>query len=138
MPRYGRTRADSCQGDQFSRRWSLTIASLQEQRDDAFWQGFALVGNCNFTDRASAAVRGEWFEDHGGSRTGALQTLYEGTVTGKYLITQHLYGQVEYRHDESAKGDAFPKDSPGVGHLPPTKFTDGQDILGFNVTYVFN
>ena len=107
------------------------------------WQGFAAVANYAFTDRASAAVRGEWFEDHGGTRTGTVQSLYEATVTGKYLITQHLYGQIEYRHDESAKGDAFPKDSPGrvngsTGPIPITKFTDGQDILGFNVTYVFN
>jgi hypothetical protein len=111
--------------------------------DDAFWQGFALVANYNLTDRASIAARGEWFEDHGGSRTGVMQTLYEGTVTGKYLITQHLYGQIEYRHDESTKGDFFPKDSPGTvngptGPNPITKLTDGQDILGFNVTYVFN
>jgi hypothetical protein len=109
----------------------------------ALWQGFALVANYAFTDRASAAVRGEWFEDHGGTRTGTVGSFYEGTVTGKYLITQHLYGQVEYRHDESTKGDAFPKDSPGVvngptGPNPITKFTDGQDIIGFDVTYVFN
>ncbi|HLY37849.1 MAG TPA: outer membrane beta-barrel protein [Candidatus Binatia bacterium] len=113
--------------------------------DDAFWQGFAAVANYNLTDRASVAVRGEWFEDHGGSRTNPsqMQTLYEGTLTGKYLITQHLYGQVEYRHDESTKGNAFPADSPGTvngptGPNPITKFTAGQDILGFNVTYVFN
>src|SRR6266404_5180240 len=61
--------------------------------DLAPWQGFAAVANYNFTDRASAAVRGEWFEDHGGSRTGTIQTLYEATVTGKYLNTQHLYGR---------------------------------------------
>src|SRR5216117_4335380 len=102
-----------------------------------------IFANYAFTDRASAAVRGEWFEDHGGARTGLRGTVYEATVTGKYLITQHLYGQLEYRHDESAKGDAFPKDSPGrvngsTGPIPITKFTDGQDILGFNVTYVFN
>ena len=109
----------------------------------ALWQGFAAVANYNLTDRASVAVRGEWFEDHGGSRTGVRQTLYEGTLTGKYLITQHLYGQVEYRHDESAQGNFFPADSPGTvngptGPNPITKFTSGQDILGFNVTYVFN
>src|SRR6266478_8068033 len=66
--------------------------------DLALWQGFAAVANYNFTDRASAAVRGEWFEDHGGSRTGTIQTLYEATVTGKYLITQHLYGQRSEEH----------------------------------------
>jgi hypothetical protein len=107
------------------------------------WQGFAAVANYAFTDRASVAVRGEWFEDHGGTRTGVVQSLYEATVTGKYLMTQHLYGQVEYRHDESAKGNFFPADSPGVvngptGPNPITKFTSGQDIIGFAVTYVFN
>src|SRR5262249_52215065 len=56
----------------------------------AIWQGFALIANYAFTDRISAAARGEWFEDHGGSRTGLRQTLWEGTLTGKYLITQHL------------------------------------------------
>jgi len=109
----------------------------------ALWQGFAAVANYAFTDRASVAVRGEWFEDHGGTRTGVVQSLYEATVTGKYLLTQHLYGQVEYRHDESGKGNFFPADSPGVVNGPTgpnaiTKFTSGQDILGFAVTYVFN
>jgi hypothetical protein len=109
----------------------------------AIWQGFAAVANYAFTDRASAAVRGEWFEDHGGTRTGVVGSIYEATLTGKYLITQHLYGQVEYRHDESTKGNFFPQDSPGTvntstGPVPITKFTSGQDILGFNVTYVFN
>jgi hypothetical protein len=109
----------------------------------ALWQGFAAVANYAFTDRASAAVRGEWFEDHGGTRTGAVQSLYEATVTGKYLITQHLYGQLEYRHDVSGKGAPFPKDSPGqvnssTGPIPITKFRDDQDILAFDVTYLFN
>ena len=109
----------------------------------ALWQGFAAVANYAFTDRASAAVRSEWFEDHGGTRTGIVGSTYEATVTGKYLITQHLYGQVEYRHDESTQGNAFPADSPGTvngptGPNPITKFTAGQDIVGFDVTYVFN
>jgi hypothetical protein len=111
--------------------------------ESALWQGLAAVANYNFTDRLSSAVRGEWFEDHGGTRTGAVGTYYEATLTGKYLITQHLYGQVEYRHDESTKGNTFPADSPGTvnsstGPNPITKFTSGQDILGFAVTYVFN
>lgn len=97
---------------------------------NAIWQGFAAVANYAFTDRASAAVRAEWFEDHGGSRTGIRQTAYEATLTGKYLITQHLYGQVEYRHDESNKRSFATNRNTIV--LP------GQDILGFDVTYQFN
>jgi hypothetical protein len=109
----------------------------------ALWQGISLIANYNFTDRLSTAARAEWFEDHGGSRTGHVQGLYEGTITGKYLLTQHLYGQLEYRHDESDRGNAFPADSPGTvngptGPNPITKFTQGQDIVGFAVTWVFN
>jgi len=48
VPRYGRTRADSCQGDQFSRRWSLTIASLQEQRA---WTLTEITSACVLHDR---------------------------------------------------------------------------------------
>jgi hypothetical protein len=97
----------------------------------ALWQGLATTANYAFTDRASAAVRGEWFEDHGGSRTGVTQTLWEMTLTGKYLLTQHLYGQVEYRHDESADKHVF---AANQGRL----FLEGQDILGFDFAYVFN
>jgi hypothetical protein len=96
----------------------------------AIWQGFALVANYAFTDRASAAVRGEFFNDHGGSRTGQRQILYEGTINAKYLITQHLYARAEYRHDESTTGNYFLADS--------NKALAGQDIIGFEVSYVFN
>ncbi len=96
----------------------------------AFWQGFALIANYAFTDRFSTAFRGEWFEDHNGVRTGARQTLWETTLTGKYLITQRLYGRLEYRHDESTKG-VFEAGSRG-------KALRGQDILGFEFGYVWS
>ena len=94
----------------------------------ATWQGFALVANYAFTDRFSSAVRGEWFEDHEGVRTGTRQTLWETTLTSKYLITQHLYGQVEYRHDESSKG---------VFEADTDKALRGNDIIGFAFTLVW-
>jgi hypothetical protein len=95
----------------------------------ATWQGIAGIANYNFTDRASAAARGEWFEDHGGSRTGTRQDLWEATLSGKYLITQHLYTRAEYRHDESSKG-VFVADT--------NKTLAGQDTIGFEFGYVFN
>jgi Putative beta-barrel porin-2, OmpL-like. bbp2 len=94
----------------------------------AKWQGFAAIANYAFTDRFSVALRGEWFEDHGGSRTGARQTLYEGTVSAKYLITQHLYGRLEMRRDDGNK-DTF---------LDGTEFSGGQTTVGFDVGWVFN
>ena len=96
----------------------------------AKWQGFAAIANYQFTDRFSVALRGEWFEDHGGSRTGTRQTLYEGTATAKYLITQHLYGQLEARRDNGSR-DTFEDGSHG-------ELAGGQTIFGMAVGWVFN
>jgi hypothetical protein len=96
----------------------------------ALWQGFAAIVNYDFTERCSGAVRAEWFEDEGATRTGLRQTLWETTVTAKYLITQHLAWRLEYRHDESTRDGVF---EAGGG-----RFLSGQDILGFEFTYLFS
>jgi putative OmpL-like beta-barrel porin-2 len=95
----------------------------------AEWQGFAAIGSYNFTDRFSMALRGEWFEDSDGARTGAAQTLWEWTATAKYLVTQHLYGQAELRRDQGTK-NTFVKNND--------LFNKGQTIIGFDVGWVFN
>jgi hypothetical protein len=94
----------------------------------ATWQGFAAVFNYDWTCRFSTAVRGEWFEDAKGVRTGTKQDLWETTATLKYLITQHLFGQIEYRHDGSDK-DVFEERKTSV--------IKSQDIIGFAFTYLF-
>lgn len=98
----------------------------------AKWQGFAGIASYTFTDRCSASFRGEWFEDHNGVRTGTLRptTLWETTLDAKYLITQHLWWRVEYRHDEGTKDKIFLADA--------SKLLHGQDLLGFEFTYLFN
>jgi len=96
---------------------------------DAEWQGFAGIASYQFTDRFSVAARGEWFEDSEGVRTGIRQTLYEGTFTGKYLLTQHLWFRAEYRHDQSTSSAAFEKEASARRY---------QDIAGFEFTYLFN
>jgi hypothetical protein len=95
----------------------------------ANWQGFSGIVNYDFTDRFSTALRGEWFQDDGGARTGASQRLWETTVSFKYLLTKHLYGRAEYRHDESSRDHIF---EAGTG-----KATPGQDIVGFEFGWVF-
>jgi hypothetical protein len=104
----------------------------------ALWQGFAGVVNYAFTGRISVAVRGEWFEDHSGVRAidynfgvGFPQTLWETTITGKYLVTQHLSVLGEYRHDGTTKGHAF-EDNAG------TLAKGSQDIIGLAAEWVFN
>ncbi len=96
----------------------------------AIWQGFAAVANYQFTDRFSTAVRGEWFEDSDGARTGIRQTLYEGTLTAKYQLTQHLYVRAEYRRDQSTRSQVFEKEG--------ARAIERQDIAGFEFTYLFN
>ena len=96
---------------------------------NAIWQGFSMIANYNFTDRFSMALRGEWFDDHDGARTGARQHLYEGTATLKYLITQHLYTRFELRRD-SGNSKTFEEGNGGLAK--------GQTTIGFDVGWVFN
>src|SRR5262249_7247153 len=96
----------------------------------AQWQGFAAVGNYDLTDRWSAALRGEWFEDTNGTRTGTRQVLWEATVSAKYLVTQHFNTRFEYRHDESNKDHIFAAGSD--------KAPSGQDVILVDFTYLFN
>jgi hypothetical protein len=96
----------------------------------AEWQGFAGIANYQFTDRFSTAVRGEWFDDSDAVRTGTRQVLYEGTVTAKYQLTQHLYGRIEYRRDQSTRSQVFEKEGG--------RAIERQDIAGFEFTYLFN
>ena len=105
----------------------------------AQWQGFALVGNYNFTPRCSLAARGEWFEDDGGYRTGVNGSFWEFTLTTKYLITQHASMRFEYRHD-GASDRVYPANDlqTGPGGVTIADFHNGQDIAGFEFTYLFN
>ena len=50
---------------------------------------------------------------------------------GKYLITQHLYSRLEYRHDESEEAHVFSADHG-------KKLLEGQDIVSVEFTYLFN
>jgi putative OmpL-like beta-barrel porin-2 len=95
----------------------------------AIWQGFAAVANYAFTDRFSGAARGEFFNDFDGARTGIKQRVYEWTVDAKYLWTQHLYTQLEFRQDLSNKS-AFQENSTGLAKNNP--------LVTINATYVFN
>jgi len=95
---------------------------------DAIWQGFAAVVNYNFTDRFSAAGRGEFFNDWNGARTGVNQRIWEMTGDLTDLITQHLYVQGEFRGDVSSD-KPFQKNSTG--------FAGDNEVVSMNLTYLF-
>jgi hypothetical protein len=96
--------------------------------EDAIWQGFAAVVNYNFTDRFSAAGRGEFFNDWNGARTGVNQRVWELTGDVKYLITQHLYVQGEFRADVSS-------DTPF--QMGKTGHAGDNQLVAINLTYTF-
>ncbi len=111
------------------------------------WYGFAGIVGVKLEDMTGlplgAYLRGEVFKDDGGARTGADQTLWEITLTGKYFVTEKLTLWAEFRHDNSDE-DSFAKDGsititdPVTGELTTTpKFKDSQDTLSIAASYVF-
>jgi hypothetical protein len=69
--------------------------------DTAKWDGLAGVVKYDINDTYSLSVRGEYFDDKGGSRTGTVQKLKEVTVTPEIRLVGGLILRPEYRHDVS-------------------------------------
>ena len=79
--------------------------------NNAVWQGLAAYARYALTDRAALSLRGEFFNDFDGVRTGVATGLnsitsagikvYEYTLTGEYKIFKNLVGRLEYRHDRA-------------------------------------
>lgn len=110
---------------------------------DAYWYGVAAYASYDFTDRLTLSLRGEYFVDEDGARTGLSAVnqatglsdrlnLWEATATLKYKLTEKLYGRLEYRHDQTVGrvNTAFDKRS--------FIFNRGQqDTVGVELYYQF-
>lgn len=70
---------------------------------DAKWSGLSGIVKYEFTDTYSLAVRGEYFDDKDGYRTGTVQKLQEVTVSPEIKLGGNLVLKPEYRHDSSNK-----------------------------------
>ncbi len=87
-------------------------ASEQVGGDDADWTGLSGIVTLGggLLDESLAdwsfALRGEWFSDPDGYRTGIEQDLREVTGTFKWQMTENLQARLEFRHDWSNK-DVF-------------------------------
>ncbi len=68
---------------------------------DAKWYGIAGYAKYDFSDLFSATLRGEYFKDGDGVRTGTKQTVKEITITPEFRIAKNLLIRPEYRHDWS-------------------------------------
>lgn len=107
-------------------------ASEQVGGDDADWTGLSgivtLGGGLLNESLAdwSFALRGEWFSDPDGYRTGIEQDLREVTGTFKWQMTENLQARLEFRHDWSNK-NVF---SDGGG------YSDDQDSMIVEFAYL--
>lgn len=68
---------------------------------DAKWQGVELIAHYAVTEKFGVAVRGEFFNDEDGARTGRRQDLWETTLTLSYKWVEPFETRLEYRHDQS-------------------------------------
>ena len=107
-------------------------ASEQIGGDDADWTGLSgivTLGGGLLSDELadwSFALRGEWFSDPDGYRTGIEQDLREVTGTFKWQMTDNLQARLEFRHDWSNK-NVF---SDGSG------YSDDQDSMIVEFAYL--
>jgi hypothetical protein len=70
---------------------------------DAKWSGLSGIVKYDITDKYAVAVRGEYFNDTDGFRTGTVQKLKEMTLTFDAKLDGGLILRPEYRHDSSDK-----------------------------------
>lgn len=70
---------------------------------DADWKGISAILKYEFNDNISLALRGEYFKDTDGVRTGVSQSVKEFTITPEFKLKSGLIVRPEYRHDWSSQ-----------------------------------
>jgi len=94
-----------------------------------WWTGIAGYIKYAPNDKWAFATRGEWFKDHNGFATGAVQDLSEFTATLQRTIGGHLISRLEFRRDMSDE-NTFPYRN-GL-------FRDNQNTLTAGMIYAFS
>jgi maltoporin len=144
---YGPEQANNTSNNRFLFDWVVTFKAMKnltfmanvdygnEAKDplnsgrDSEWYGVAGYVKYDFTDSFSMAVRGEYFNDKDGVRTGIAQELKEITLTADFKIAKNLLVRPEYRHDWSDK-NAF----DSKHNLLDSK---SQDTIALGVMYTW-
>ncbi len=105
------------------------------------WQATAGYLIYDLNARTEFVLRGEYFRDSDGARTGLRQNLGEITFTTNYKLAEALLLRGEYRHDESSASPFFtgrpvPANliTPGIG---PIYTVSGQDTFLGAMIYTF-
>jgi hypothetical protein len=83
--------------------------AVTEDAESASWQGVAGYARYQFNDWYALAVRGEYFDDADGVRTGVRASrgsgsvrLSELTLTNEFKVYKDLITRLEYRHDHAS------------------------------------
>jgi hypothetical protein len=97
--------------------WSWEKGVVGPGRDGG-WRGLAAYARYAATQAFAVSLRGEFFDDPDGLRTGVAQTLGEWTVTPELRLTPHMLvrGDVRVDHSDQAVFD----NPPGLGKTQPT------------------
>lgn len=81
--------------------WQTTATLPNGANNRAVWQGIAGYFNYTFNDHWITSLRGEYFDDQNGYRTGVKQAWKEITLTLGYVPIKNLEIRAESRHDFS-------------------------------------
>lgn len=92
----------------------------------ARWQGIAGYLNYQFNDRWRLSLRGEYFDDRDGYRTGFVQKWKEATLTVAYLPTRNIELRGEIRGDRSDQPTFLKSDGASTSN---TQRSAGLELL---------
>lgn len=81
--------------------WQTNAALPNGTNNRAVWQGVAGYFNYTFNDKWLTSLRGEYFNDQNGFRTGVRQAWKEATITLGYIPIKNLEIRAETRRDFS-------------------------------------
>jgi hypothetical protein len=79
------------------------VSGLPSGSSDAKWSGLSGIVKYDISDTYAVALRGEYFDDKDGYRTGTVQKVKEVTATFDAKLAEGLIIRPEYRHDTSDK-----------------------------------
>jgi len=103
---------------------------------NATWSGIAAIAKYDVTDIHSVAVRGEYFNDRQGARTGTAQELKEVTLSWEIKPVSTLILRPEYRHDWSNR-NGFDTNISGVAVTGRNGTKKQQDTIALGVMYTW-
>ncbi len=121
-------------GWQQDANFDLDGDGITDVEENVFWWGVAGYIVYDLNEIVRLVLRGEYFDDQDGFRTGTAQKLWELTPTlqlrpfAKYSPFDNLLLRLEYRHDQSDEG-VF-EDNDG-------NFKKTQDTVALELLYYF-